>query len=97
MTEGLFNDDARPVSLVLFGQADLAELLDDCGEKSRSNGEIEKFISSRIVLLIDFRYLLCETFVGLGILKVALDVVNTLGKPGPDGRVDSIRVFGDFF
>src|SRR5258708_15524937 len=98
MAERFFDDDTGPLAVLFLGEAGLTELLHDGREKSWSDGEIEKPVASGVVLLIDIVDLLRQTLERLGILKVALDVIDTLGEPGPDCGVDlGGRIFGDFF
>src|SRR5229473_336438 len=98
MAERFFYDDTGPLAVLFLGEAGLTELLHDGREKSWGDGEIEKPVASGVVLLIDIVDLLRQTLERLGILEVALDVVNTLGEPGPDCGVDlGGGILGDFF
>src|SRR5260370_4231373 len=98
MAERFFDDDTGPLAVLLLGKTGLTELLHDGGEKSRSDREIEKPVASGVVILIDIVDLLRQTLERLGILEVTLDVIDTLGEPGPDCGVDlGGRIFGDFF
>ena len=98
VAERLLDDDARPVVALFLGQPCLAKLFDDSRKKSRSDGEVEKSAAVRVVLLIDFRDLLPQPLVRIRVLKISFDVVDALGEPGPDRRVDRRgRIFGNFF
>src|SRR6266852_6211445 len=98
MAKRFFDDDTGPLAVLFLGETGLTELLHDGREKSWSDREIEKPVASGVVLLIDIVDLLRQTLERLGILKVALDVIDTLGEPGPDCGVDlGGGVFRDFF
>src|SRR6266436_4102500 len=98
MAERFFDDDTGPLAVLFLGEAGLTELLHDGREKSRRNREVEKSIPSGAVFFIDVVDLLPQALERLGILKVALDVIDTLGEPGPNCGVDlGGRIFGDFF
>src|SRR5260370_8229034 len=98
MAERFFDDDTGPLAVLFLGEAGLTELLHDGGEKSWCNGEIEKPVASGVVFFIDVVDLLPQALERLGILEVTLDVIDTLGEPGPNCGVDlGGRVFGDFF
>src|ERR1700688_30385 len=58
VAERLFDNNAGPMTVFFLGETCLAELLHDRGEKARGDGEIEKAISSGVVLLIDIGNLL---------------------------------------
>src|SRR5580704_3974361 len=75
--------------MVFFlGQTHVTELLDDRGEKSRRYSEIEEFVPFRVVPLIYFLDLLRQALVGLGVLKIAPDIIDTLLEPVPVPHVD---------
>src|SRR5579859_817772 len=52
VAEWLFNDHASPLAVFLLGEANFAELLNDCGEKVRSDREIVEEIALCAVFLL---------------------------------------------
>src|SRR6202158_2225600 len=84
MAEWLFDDAARPAPVFFFRQAGFAQLLDDRGEESWRDRQIEESVSERVMKLVSLFNLLFQPFVGFGVLKIAPDVVDSLGNPVPE-------------
>src|SRR5450432_1448726 len=98
MAERLFHDYPGPLIVFFFGQAGLAQLLDDWREETWGYCEIEKFVSPGVMFFADFVDLLSEALIRFGILKIALNVVNALLEPIPLFHVDvGGSVFRDIF
>src|SRR6266481_1323335 len=98
MAERFFDDDTGPLAVLFLGEAGLTELLHDGREKSWSDREIEKPVASGVVLLIDIVDLLRQTLDRLGIVKVAVDVIDPFDEPRPDCGFDLGEGFvEDFF
>src|SRR5215467_587673 len=88
VAEGLFHDDAHPVTTVLLGQADLAELADNGREKLGSDREIMKQVALRAVILLDGCDLLLQSLVGGGVSEISLNVVDTIEEPLPERLIE---------
>src|SRR5207244_1918150 len=88
MAEWLFDDDPRPAAVFFLRQATFAQLLDDRREESWRDRQVEKSVSERVMKLVSQFNLLFQPLVGLGVLKIAPDVVDSLGDPVPELQVD---------
>src|SRR5256885_5943648 len=88
MAEWLFDDHPCPAVVSFLGQAAFAQLLDDRREESRCDRQIEESVSERVLKLVSLFNLLFQPLVGLGVLKVSPDVINSLGDPVPELQVD---------
>src|SRR6266480_4113622 len=89
MAEWLFDDHPCPAVVFFLGQAAFAQLLDDRREESRCDRQIEESVSERVLKLVSLFNLLFQPFVGLGVLKISPDVIDSLGDPVPELQVDS--------
>jgi hypothetical protein len=97
VSERLFDDDPGPVAALLLGQSGLTQLFHNDREKSWRDGEVEKLVAARVVLLIGVGDLLIQALVSLRVLKIAFDVIDALGEPGPDGGINFCRgILGNF-
>src|SRR6202165_289082 len=98
MAEWLFDDDPRPAAVFFLRESAFAQLLDDRREEPRCDRQIEESVSERVMKLVNLFNLLFQPLVGLGVLKVASDVVDSLGDPVPELQVDRCRsVLGNLF
>src|SRR5208282_1375003 len=80
-----------PVAVLLLRESRGAELLNDRRKESRRDREIKKAVSGDIVLLFRVNNLPLQALERLRILKLALDVIDALGKPIPYLQVDGLR------
>ena len=98
MTEGLFDDHARPVMVVFLREQQPPKLLDDGGKEAWRDREVEEFVALGAVELVSFVDCLCQAFIGFRVLKVAFDVVDALLEPVPKFQIDLGRsVLGNLF
>jgi hypothetical protein len=98
VAEWFFHDDARPLAVFFFGEANFAELLNDEREKFKGDGEVVEKIALCAMVFIGFGDLAFEALVRLGIFKIALNVVNAFQKPLPQLWIDGVIFeFVDFF
>src|SRR5204862_6817768 len=98
MAEWLFDDHPCPAVVFFLGQAAFAQLLDDRREESRCDRQIEESVSERVLKLVSLFNLLSQPFVGLGVLKISPDVIDSLGDPVPELQVDRCgSVLGNLF
>ena len=97
MAKRFLDYDARPVCAFFFCEAGFPQLLGNRREKSRRDGQIEKFIAQRVVLPIGFLYLLLKPLVRLNVVKIPFYVIDAFRKPIPEFLIDRrTRIFGNF-
>src|ERR1035441_241498 len=88
MAEGLFDNYAAPVAILLGHQANLGKPFDDVTEVVGRGGEIEEKIAMVAMFVIDFGQGIFKACVGGGIVEVSVDVSHAAHKIAPDILVD---------
>ena len=88
VAERLFDDHPRPVAVFFFRQFASAEHFCDRREKSRRYRQIEESVSERVMNLVRLFNLFLQPLVGLGVLKIAADVIHALSHPVPALELD---------
>src|ERR1035438_827905 len=101
MAEGLFDNYAAPMAILLGHQANLGEPLDDVTEVVGRGGKIKEKIAMVAVVVIDFGQGILKACVGGGIVEVSVDVSHAADKIAPDILVDRatgelLEVFSKF-
>src|SRR5467141_3247413 len=98
MAEWLFDDHPCPAAVLFLREAGFSQLLDDRREESWGDSQIEESVSERVMKLVSLFNLHFQPIVGFGVLKIAPDVVDSLGDPVPELQVDRCRsILGNLF
>ena len=82
-TKRLFDDDSAPMAALLAHKSGRPEFFYDTDERGCRNGKIEQIIAVRAGLPVNVIQQYAKAFVGLGIIEIAGQILNSLGQPLP--------------
>src|SRR6185437_14047178 len=88
MTEGFLNNHAPPIVVLLAHQTRSGKLFDDGTKEIWRSGEIKEVIAVRGVFFVEGFELGFDLGINVLVVEIAGHVVQALGKPIPDLRID---------
>ena len=77
-SKGLFHHQMAPLSVVLCCQSGRVQLQGDVAEKPGRCSQIKQAVATSLVVFFQFIQQRRQTCVGVGLLKVAVEIVNAL-------------------